>query len=185
MGKEWTICVSRWGLHSCRPRRWLPRGTAIFHVACGDHVYSLCSEWWVGIWPVARRGRGNIASAPDGERKQLRRPTVKKKEAKARTADGAKHAAPVETKYFADLMPVVEHLAFTSYDDGDPREPGWITLKVLGAAWVCQVKDPDSGNSFQFVAESLDKALEGAALLLACDDAPWQPDAFLRKNKKR
>ena len=69
------------------------------------------------------------------------------------------------------------------YDDDSPRETGWVTFKTMGAAWVFVVKDPDSGNSFQFVAETFDKGLDGISLLLACEDAPWASDPFLKKKK--
>ena len=108
---------------------------------------------------------------------------MKKKAAAAAAGGDARHLAPVESEYFSKLMSLVEHCAVTKYDDGDPRETGWFTIKTLGSAWVVQVKDQDSGNSFQFVSDTLDKALEGAALLLACEEAPWQPDPFLRKKK--
>lgn len=109
---------------------------------------------------------------------------MKKKAAASKAGSDARHLAAIETELFADLMPLVEHCAVTKYDDGDPRETGWVTIKTLGAAWVVQVKDPCSGNSFQFVSDRFDKALEGASLLLACDEAPWQPDAFLKAKKK-
>jgi len=93
------------------------------------------------------------------------------------------HTAAMETETFRDLMPLVEHCALVRYDDGDQRVPGWITIKVQGAAWVVQVKDPDAGVSFAAVAETLDKALETAALLLACDEAPWEDDRWLKQQK--
>ena len=113
---------------------------------------------------------------------------MKKKSAKGGSLD-ARHLAPVETNLFRDLLPLVEHCCVRKYDDGDPREPGWITMKTQGAAWVVQVKDPDAACSFSAVGETLDKALETAALLLSCDEAPWEPDAFLaaaaaRRKKK-
>jgi len=103
------------------------------------------------------------------------------------TADGGggKHIASLESNYFHDLLALVEHCAVRQYDDGDPREPGWITIKTLGAAWIVQVKDPDSCCSFSSVAETIDKALETAVLLLGADQAPWEPDAFLAAAKAK
>lgn len=99
--------------------------------------------------------------------------------------DGAKHLVAMETELFKDLLPLVEHCGVRQYDDGEAREVGWFTIKTQGAAWVVQVKDPDSACSFSVVASTLDKALETAALLLACDEAPWEPDAFLAGAKAR
>lgn len=98
-------------------------------------------------------------------------------------AEGGRHLAALETTRWHDLMSLVEHCAIRQYDDGEQRETGWLTIKTQGAAWVVQVKDPDGCCSFASVAETLDKALETAALLLACDEAPWEPDRFLAASK--
>lgn len=185
MSKEWSVHVNEWSLHRVRPRRYLPRSNCTFLVCCGDWIYRLRSEWWVGISLAALRRRGAVVASGVHEWRSIPRPTVKKKAAAAAAGDGARHVAAMETTKFADLLPLVEHCALVRYDDGDTRVPGWITIKTLGAAWVVQIKDPDSANSFQFVSDTLDKALDGAALLLACDDAPWQPDAFLKKSKSK
>jgi len=89
----------------------------------------------------------------------------------------------METVTFGQLVPLVEHMAVTKYEDGDSREPGWITIKTHGKGWIVQVKDPDSGMSFQALGNTLDGALETANLLLGCDEAPWEPDAWLKKRK--
>jgi len=111
---------------------------------------------------------------------------MKKRSAKVGT-EGVKHLAALESTIFSGLLPLVEHCAVRQYDDGDSRETGWLTIKTSGAAWIVQVKDPDGACSFSAVADTLDKALETAALLLSCDEAPWEPDRFLlagRKQKK-
>lgn len=183
MAKWWFVQVNDWSLHRVRPRRTMPSGTQFFRCAMGDYVYHLCSEWYVGIHLIGISFRGALRDRRGDQYIMARRPIVKKKAASAAAGDGARHVAAMETEILKQLLPLVEHCALVRYDDGDQRVPGWITIKTLGAAWVVQVKDPDSANSFQFVSDTLDKALEGAALLLACDDAPWQPDAFLKKQK--
>jgi len=139
----------------------------------------------VGIHLTAISFRGCDFRAREGLVIPVERPLVKKKAAAAGAPDGAKHLASVESEMFKDHMPLVEQMAMVRYDDGDLRQPGWVMLKTLGAAWIVAIKDPDSGNSFQFVAETLDKAIDGATLLLACDDAPWQPDAYLKAGKRK
>lgn len=111
-------------------------------------------------------------------------PDMRKKSSKAAESEG-NHLAPVETEYYRELLPLVEHCCCRKYDDGDPREVGWITIKTQGSAWVVQVKDPDSGCSFSAVGATLDKALETAALLLGCDEAPWEPDTWLMGRKRQ
>lgn len=109
---------------------------------------------------------------------------MKKRAAKTEGAD-VRHVAALETNILRDLLPLVEHCAVKKYDDGDPREPGWIQVRTQGAAWSVTVKDPDTCTSFQAVADTLDKALETAALLLSCDDAPWERDIWLEQSKAR
>jgi hypothetical protein len=112
---------------------------------------------------------------------------VKKKNLKTGESAG-RHLAALESKIFDGMLSLVEHCAVTRYEDGDNRQPGWLTIKTQGAAWCVQVKDPDSCASFTAVAETLDKALETAALLLSCDEAPWELDRFLasmQKGKKK
>lgn len=108
-------------------------------------------------------------------------PNVKKKAATAAGA-GDRHLAAVETAIFAGLMPLVEHCAVIRYDDGDSRLNGWIRMGCLGAAWTLDVKDPDSEMSFRVVDSSLDKVWEAAALLLACDSAPFSADPYLKRK---
>lgn len=99
--------------------------------------------------------------------------------------EGVKHLAALESNYFGQLLSLVEHCAVRQYDDGTPRETGWFTIKVQGAAWIVQVKDPDGCCSFNALGDTLDKALETAALFLTCDEAPWEHDAFLAQSKAR
>jgi len=108
-----------------------------------------------------------------------------KKKKLSQELNDARHLAAVETDKFADLLPLVEHMSIRRYDDGDPREPGWITIKTQGSAWSVQIKDPDIACSFTAVGETLDKALATAALLLSADDAPWEPDSWLAASKTK
>lgn len=182
MGKWWHIEARGFHLHRGRPCRWLPMGRSEFRIGLGSWVFVLHAIKGKGICIVERfrrsRGRGFDPDALFWEY-----PSMKKKMSKVAVAGGAKHLAPVETNRFTDLMPLVEHCCLRQYDDGDPREPGWFTIKTQGSAWSVQVKDPDACVSFTSTAETLDKALETAALLLACDEAPWEPDRYLAQQK--
>jgi hypothetical protein len=126
--------------------------------------------------------RGSSPFDPTNYTAEWELPSMKKKSTKVAEGEGT-HLAPIETEYLSKLLPLVEHCCCRKYDDGDPREPGWLTVKTSGSAWIVQVKDPDSGCSFQAVGETLDKALESAALLLSCDEAPWEPDQWLKARK--
>lgn len=105
---------------------------------------------------------------------------------KKRTAptnrEGVKHLAAVESNVFSQLAGLVKHCAVTQYDDGDPRKPGWITIKTFGAAWQVECKDPDSCLSLRVVENSLDEALMLLNLLLESEEAPWERDLWLEQQ---
>jgi hypothetical protein len=111
-------------------------------------------------------------------------PDVKKKSTGQVKADGTgpMHLAAVESNVFGQLLELVKHCCITRYDDGDPRKPGWFTIKTMGSAWVVQVKDPDAALSLTATGQTLDDALTLADLLLGSEEAPWEPDQFLRKQ---
>lgn len=175
-------------LHRRRPSKWLPKDWVYFYVWANGWRIRLTGKAQWGIWAQSAADELHVAGLSSGRMFEWEKPVMKKRTA-ASAAGDAKHLAPLETDRFKDLLAVVEHMAVRKYDDGDTREPGWVTLKTQGAAWLVQVKDPDGCCSFTAVGETLDKALETAALLLSCDEAPWEPDAWLaasaaRKKKK-
>lgn len=184
MGREWSIWANDGLVRSGkRPCRWMPKGRARFYVLFEDRVFRLDFQQRAGIC-VTASGRRSDSPIPWGPwRREWSTPSMKKKTLQAGKQD-AKHLAALESTLFADLLPLIEHMAVTKYEDGDSRIPGWITIKVQGAAWIVQVKDPDAAVGFQAIADTLDKALSTAALMLACDEAPWEPDAWLAQKKK-
>lgn len=179
----WPMCM-----HRGRPRRWMPKGRVEFDLVVKTVRFRLTSIPFKGICVIARYRPGDVRcelAVPD-ERWEF--PSMKKKTT-GTAAVQVKHLAALESDVFKGLLPIVEHMAVRQYEDGDPREPGWVTIKTQGSAWVVQIKDPDACVSFSAVAETLDKALETAALLLSCDDAPWEQDKWLvdaaaRRKKK-
>jgi len=181
MPKTWVVVCHRWRLHGARPCRWLPRGVLSFYIQRRNLIFTLTSRPWLGIAVTACLENGNASLPSEKPQWEWRFPEMKKK-ATAPEDDKRRHLAALESNILADLLPLVEHMAVTRYDDGDARLTGWVTIKTQGAAWVVQVKDPDSGNSFTVVDASLDKALEATSLMLACGEAPWSPDAFLKQQ---
>lgn len=167
-----------------RPRYWLSREWCTWVVWWGNSRFVLTGCVSSGIHVDAREWWQHGAPPKLLKRREWKRPIMKKRQA-AKAATDATHLAALESSLFSDLLPLVEHCAVTKYDDGDARKPGWITLKTQGAAWIVQVKDPDTCCSFQAVGDSLDKALSTAALLLSCDEAPWEPDTFLAQQAAR
>lgn len=100
-------------------------------------------------------------------------------------ADRPHHLAAVESTVFSRLFNLVQHCCVTRYDDGDARKPGWFTVKTMGSAWVVQVKDPDAAVSLSATAQNLDDALALADLLLGSEEAPWEPDPFLKAQRSK
>lgn len=100
----------------------------------------------------------------------------------ATRTDGPSHLAAIDTSLFGTFPHLVKHCSITRYDDGDPRRPGWFTVKTMGSAWVVQVKDPDSALSLTATSQTLDDSLTLADLLLGSEEAPWEPDAFLKRQ---
>jgi len=183
--KTWWIhkIVGPLRLHRKRPCRWVPKGKCQFYLKHGPRVYLLTSVMSRGMCVVAMWDMCSAMGHLDPPAWRWEYPSMKKRSVRVGT-EGVKHLAALESTIWAGLLPLIEHCAVRQYDDGEQREPGWLTIKTQGAAWCVQVKDPDGACSFSAVAETLDKALETAALLLSCDEAPWEPDRFLAANKK-
>lgn len=183
MGRQFTILYNRVRGSRKRPRRWMGRSPVVFFLLTRTHRYALSFRPGKGIHVWLRYPRNVSAEQLSRPDREWKTPEMKKK-ASAVAAGDANHRVPLESEFFRDLMSLVEHCALVKYDDGDPREPGWFTIKTQGAAWCVQVKDPDAAVSFTAVGATLDKALETAALLLGCDEAPWEPDTWLAAKKR-
>lgn len=164
-----------------RPCRWLPKKGCCYGVQTVDFLVGVWYRPFRGIYPIAFfKGQGGLGrplrewSQPEWDvKRRSPNPTASK--------DGPAHLAPVESNVFSKLMNMVGHCAETRYDDGEPRKPGWFTVKTMGAAWVVQVKDPDSCCQMMTTAATLDDALALADVLLGSDEAPWEPDPFLKR----
>jgi hypothetical protein len=137
-----------------------------------------------GICVVATWTRFGFQGARAEQLLQRREyPSMKKVKREDRAA--VKHLVPLESETFRDLMPLVEHCGMLQYEDNEARTPGWVTIRTNGAAWQVVVKDPDSASSFMTTAKTLDEALSTAALLLGCEEAPWEPDPWLANARSR
>lgn len=96
-----------------------------------------------------------------------------------------KHLAPMESKVLMSFDQIIAHCAVVRYDDGDARKPGWIVLKTLGSAWMLEAKDPDTCCRMTASAGTLDDALTLMDLLLGSEQAPWEPDQWLRQAQAK
>jgi len=108
-----------------------------------------------------------------------------KKRSAAAGSEGEPNLVAMESKVFAAHTSLVEHCSCRMWEDKTPRTPGWITIGTSGSSWTVTVKEPDSACSFRVVAPSIDQALDTAALLLACEEAPWEPDRWLAASQTK
>jgi len=175
-------CVWPLRLHRGRQCRWLPKKGGYVELTVMRTKFLLRALPHKGICVIGRYDPRHVDLVVVGlvEEWEFPRMAIKKRSAEVQQTN---HLAAVETSILDACMPIVEHCCLRQYEDGSPREPGWVTIKTNGAAWAVQVKDPDTCCSFVAVAATLDKALETASLLLACDDAPWEMDQWLAKAK--
>lgn len=111
---------------------------------------------------------------------ERRRPSVKK--VKVGDRSSVKHLAAMESEMMRDRMAVVEALAMLQYDDGSPRQPGYLGVWTQGSAWVVRLTDKDAEASLTAEGRTLDEAMELLHMLLGAEDAPWEPMG--RRKKK-
>jgi len=93
-----------------------------------------------------------------------------------------KHLAAMETECFGAFMAVLEALAMLQYDDGTPRQAGYLGVWTQGSVWAARITDKDADATLTAEGRTLDEALGLLALLLGAEDAPWEP-AARRKRK--
>jgi hypothetical protein len=165
-----------------RPRCWLPLGRCRFWVLTRDHKVAIDAMPFRGLHRSEVRLRGMFPwEKPDALVWQQRRGSVKKVKLTERSS--VKHLAAMETEVFGAYLAVLEALALLQYDDGSPRQPGYLGVWTNGATWFARFNDKDADASLTAEGRTLDEALGVLALLLGADDAPWEPNS--RKKGKR
>lgn len=188
---KFTLLYARWPRRRAlvRPRRWFPPyRRAIYYLRHRGYTFRLHWQPFMGICMTAwwEPMKVWLTSTPPKDVWEV--PSMKKR-AVAAGADGEPNKVPMESIVFKGHLPLVEHCACRRWEDGSPRQPGWITIGTAGGSWTVTVKEPDACASFRVVAPTLDQALDTATLLLACDEAPWEHDRFLQgqqtKQKKK
>lgn len=182
---ELTIWTNRVRVRWTRPRRWMPRDWCILTIRWFGWSLDVFYKPWHGLYPYRL-----LRSMPDRPSSETFFPALeeimkRKVIGGGLPPGGVQHLAPVESDVFSKLPNLVSHCCVTQYDDGEVRQPGWFTVKTLGSAWVVQVKDPDAGAQITATSDTLDNALCLADLMLGSEDAPWEPDRFLRSQGAR
>jgi hypothetical protein len=172
--------VGRW----LRPRRWAAKHWTPYRVSVNGHTWVLVSRrhWGVTAWC---RLNGDTQERVWAFAKCYGDLNVIKRRQKSAEQSNASHVAAVDSTLFSKLHPLVAHCACTRYDDGEPRKPGWFTIKTMGAAWVIEVKDPDTCQRLVVVQQTLDDALSLASLLMESEEAPWEVDPWLSQQQAK
>jgi hypothetical protein len=93
-----------------------------------------------------------------------------------------KHLVAVESELFRDLMPIVEFGCMLQYDDGSPRQPGYVGFWSNGLSWFARATDKDADATLTTEGRTLDDALQLLSLMLGAEDAPWVSNP--RKKRK-
>ena len=165
-----------------RKRRICPHAATQWRLRYRGQEFVLWSAKRHGITGVLRHRDGGWRSSIDCAGEFTRMAHMKKKKP-AQAEAGVQHLAPVESTVLGRHQSLVNHAAVVRYDDGDVRQPGWVTIKTMGSAWVVEIKDPDTAMRLTVIQATLDDALTLASLLLDAEEAPWEPDPWLMKAK--
>lgn len=164
------------------PRHTVGRSEVWFEVHRGRYVLTVQFRPWRGL---CCRSVRILGEDPNSRLLVIPPPEFSMKkvlENSAAVACTAAHLAAIDCTAFSQFPALVAHCCVVRYDDGDARQPGWFTVKTRGAAWIVQVKDPDSCCQLQATGNSLDDAMALAELLLSSDQAPWEPDLWLKRQ---
>lgn len=181
MASEWCVHLSHLGWCGRRPRKWAPRGKFRFRLLTADTCIVIDGLPFRGLFASEFRRKTWGRSPGDNDLLvRLRRPSVKR--VKITERGRTRHLAALETEYFHDLFPIVEALAALQYDDGTPRQPGYLGVWVQGSSWVVRLTDKDAEAQLTCEGKSLDEALNLLSLLLGAEDAPWEPTAKKRRK---
>jgi len=165
-----------------RVRQWSPRS--------GERWLRILlpRAWWLLQW-LPREGWW-VTSAGDAETPydepiysspRYQGDAMKRRQA-AKPGDTVVPPLSSTSTHWPKLPAVREFISATSYDDGSPRTPGYITVRNRVTTYEVTVYDPDSGSRLSGRAPGLDEALMLVEKLLGVEDAPWEPDGYLQKQ---
>lgn len=167
-----------------RPRWFVSRDWMAHTVAARRGHFELVARrhWGVSVWAMVTSEGRTLAFPQFPSYEEMK--TMKRRSAASANPE-CLHLAAVESDIFHKLLPLVQHCSHTQYEDKSPRKPGWWTVKTMGSAWVVEVKDPDSCSRLVVVQQTLDDALTLASVLLESEEAPWEPDPWLKQTQAK
>lgn len=159
-------------------------GAYSFWVLTGRDFRRMWSLPFQGIQHVETRSLV-LRSVPHSGALLHRRELVSVKKVRISERSAVKHLAALETEQFRDQMSIVEHLSLLQYEDGTPRQTGYLGVWVQGSQWMARITDKDADATLTAGGRTLDEALGVLALLLGSEDAPWEPVSRRSQGKGR
>jgi len=135
--------------------------------------------YWCEAWARIAGGRVTDFGYYPQPEKPMKRVDLNKSNGSSRPV----HLAAVETEILGRCPQVVAHLCHVAYDDGSPRQPGTVTIRVRGSTWSVEARDWDACARLVASATTCDDAFALLDLLLGSDNAPWEPDRYLEEKK--
>lgn len=181
MPKEWFVMYSSTRWCGKRPRRFVPMGKGRFSLLTATVEYVISFAPFRGFYIVAWKRKTWGRSPGDGETLGERR-RIDVKKVKIRDRASVKALASLDSKALQMYPAIVDSIGLLQYEDGSPRQPGYLGVWVQGSAWVTRITDKDAEATLTTEGKTLDEALELLNLMLGADDAPWEPVA--RRKRK-
>lgn len=172
-----------------KPGQWVPRFAKRYALALSGGVLLVEHRPYRGYCALALH-----RTDPDGTVNVVNFPGVESKAMKRRSlglgADAPLPALSGESVVLKRFPRLCEFLTAVYYDDGSPRVPGTVWLKVDGIAFVLTLLDPDACARLNVRAASLDDVLTLTEKLLGSDGAAWELDRYAaekaaQKKKKK
>jgi hypothetical protein len=93
-----------------------------------------------------------------------------------------KVAAAAPVGQWRKLCPVVaEMLSDPTWDDGEPRATGWVSIRSRAGKWYVELLDPNYLRMLTVEVDLPEQALPGLEAALTASAPPWRPAEWLSK----
>jgi hypothetical protein len=180
----WGHRVLWWRPRQCpyRVRQWLPQKREERYRVMKNGIWFVL-HWrpYHGLWAGSGGHGDRHDAAPVWVYPRVQESTVKRRSA---PTGGVVITPPIpSTSVQMPKVPMIrEWLHSTAYEDGSPRQPGYMTIRNKVTVMEVTMYDPDAGARLPVRAATLDQALVLLEQLLGVEEAPWEPDRYLMEQ---
>jgi hypothetical protein len=165
-----------------------PRGRARhgreYYVRSGTWAWRYVYCRWHGLLLLAQISDAQLwlpGSMADADRRRLEMPVKRVQKASKKTGPG-----DVKLGTWGRTIPdVLRWLVDDVYDDGEPRQPGTLTLSFRGGMWSWSVTDPDSAQVLRLVDTDPLNGLNAMQAHLISESCVWEAAPWLERSKKK